>query len=306
MQVDPMADILSSVSTYNFGYNNPIMFNDPSGLMGQGCPTGDCDEDYYDDGEVRYLGEVVVTANRSGSTNSSFLSLDSFLNEMKWSSNSVKRGLWAQYNQNSVQGLSNVLSQPKSLHFSQAEYLFSKNNQYMKDLGKLYAYGVGGSMLAVVGAPMFIEIGIESGLISMPSFSSISAKGIGVKGFVGKATFDLGLQFIGNSIAAGRLDASGIDAFDVAVSGFGLSMFMDAGLKSLIDFTPLQSNPLSGPGFGKSGNDTVLDYGFGIGGDLISTNMPPTGASGSNIVPATIFKLVINLANTQYKKKNDK
>ena len=81
---------------------------------------------------------------------------------------------------------------------------------------------------------------------------------------------------------------------------------MDAGLKSLIDFTPLQSNPLSGPGFGKSGNDTVLDYGFGIGGDLISTNMPPTGASGSIIVPATIFKLVINLANTQFKRQNDK
>jgi hypothetical protein len=39
---------------------------------------------------------------------------------------------------------------------------------------------------------------------------------------------------------------------------------------------------------------------------LISTNMPPTGASGSNIVPATIFKLVINLANTQFKRQNDK
>jgi RHS repeat-associated protein len=303
MQIDLMADILSSINPYNFGYNNPIMFNDPSGLMGQGCPTGDCDEDYYNDGEVRDLGEVVVTAPRSGSTNSSFLSFDSFLNEMKWSGNSVKRGLWAQYNQNGVQGLSNVLSQPKSLHFSQAEYLFSKNNQYMKDLGKLYAYGVSGTMLAVVAGPMFLEIGIESGLISMPSFSSTS---ISAKGFVGKATFDLGLQFIGNSIAAGRLDASGIDAFDVAVSGFGLNMFMDAGLKSLIDITPLQSNPLSGPGFGKSGNDTVLDFGFGIGGDLISTNMPPTGASGSNIVPATIFKLVINLANTQFKRQNDK
>jgi RHS repeat-associated protein len=302
-QMDAMSDLLSSITPYNFAYNNPIMFNDPTGLMGEGCPTGDCDEDYYNDGEVTDLGEVVVTASKSGGSKSTNLSFSSFLNSLKWSGNSVERGLWAQYNKNGAEGVRNVLSQPRTLNMSTQGYesAIAYSQAYMSDLGKIYAYGVGGSMLAVVAAPMFLEIGIESGLISMPSFSSISAKG-----FVGKATFDLGLQFIGNSIAAGRLDASGIDAFDVAVSGFGLNMFMDAGLKSLIDFTPLQSNPLSGPGFGKSGNDTVLDFGFGIGGDLISTNMPPTGASGSNIVPATIFKLVINLANTQFKRQNDK
>jgi hypothetical protein len=46
--------------------------------MGQGCPTGDCDEDYYNDEEVTDLGEVVVTASRSGSANSSNLSLEAF------------------------------------------------------------------------------------------------------------------------------------------------------------------------------------------------------------------------------------
>jgi RHS repeat-associated protein len=174
MQIDPMADILSSVTPYNFGYNNPIMFNDPSGLMGQGCPTGDCDEDYYNDGEVRDLGEVVVTASKPKGGNNSSLHFDDFLNDLKWSDNSVKRGLWAQYNQNGVQGLSNVLSQPKSLHFSQAEYLFSKNNQYMKDLGKLYAYGVSGTMLAVVAGPLLIEEILPAAIEG----SAIGARGV--------------------------------------------------------------------------------------------------------------------------------
>lgn len=46
MQVDPLADIITGITPYNYAYNNPIMFNDPMGLIGEeisDCP--DCPDD---------------------------------------------------------------------------------------------------------------------------------------------------------------------------------------------------------------------------------------------------------------------
>ncbi len=37
-QVDPLTSFIPSLSAYHFGFNNPIFFNDPLGLMGN-CPT---------------------------------------------------------------------------------------------------------------------------------------------------------------------------------------------------------------------------------------------------------------------------
>ena len=36
MQVDPLADIIPAINPYSFGYNNPVFFSDPLGLIGEG------------------------------------------------------------------------------------------------------------------------------------------------------------------------------------------------------------------------------------------------------------------------------
>jgi len=35
-QIDPLADIIPGISTYHFGFNNPVRYADPEGLMGRG------------------------------------------------------------------------------------------------------------------------------------------------------------------------------------------------------------------------------------------------------------------------------
>ena len=35
MQIDPLVDFIPSISSYHFGFNNPVAFNDPLGLMGE-------------------------------------------------------------------------------------------------------------------------------------------------------------------------------------------------------------------------------------------------------------------------------
>jgi RHS repeat-associated protein len=39
-QIDPLADLFTGINPYQFGYNNPVLFNDPTGLSNdcKGCP----------------------------------------------------------------------------------------------------------------------------------------------------------------------------------------------------------------------------------------------------------------------------
>ena len=46
-QIDPLADIVSHFTPYNFAFNNPILFNDPTGLIGESS------EDFADGGKKK-------------------------------------------------------------------------------------------------------------------------------------------------------------------------------------------------------------------------------------------------------------
>jgi len=61
--IDALSDLMPSISPMAYGYNNPITFNDPLGLMGEpGCEGDDCEEDPIYDG--RTLDAFVITASR--------------------------------------------------------------------------------------------------------------------------------------------------------------------------------------------------------------------------------------------------
>ena len=50
-QVDPFTDFLSGITPYNYAFNNPVYFNDPSGL----CP--ECDKHYKDQKKKPKVGD---------------------------------------------------------------------------------------------------------------------------------------------------------------------------------------------------------------------------------------------------------
>ena len=61
--IDALSDLMPSISPMAYGYNNPITFNDPLGLMGEpGCEGDDCEEDPIYDG--RTLDAFFITASR--------------------------------------------------------------------------------------------------------------------------------------------------------------------------------------------------------------------------------------------------
>jgi RHS repeat-associated protein len=250
-QMDAMSDLLSSITPYNFAYNNPIMFNDPTGLMGEGCPTGDCDEDYYNDGEVTDLGEVVVTASKSGGSKSINLGFNSFLNNLKWSGNSVERGLWAQYNENGIEGVRNVLSQPMTLNMSTQGYesAIAHSQAYMSDLGKIYAYGVGGTMIAIVGSPILVEMAVAK-------ISSIPA--------------NIGIEVIGQAIPfllfEGVSGLRNLDFADIALAGAGIKNPLTSSfIGSTIDYRPFARNDkFSSLGYKKEFSRIGIDFGLGV------------------------------------------
>jgi RHS repeat-associated protein len=250
-QIDAMSDLLSSITPYNFAYNNPIMFNDPTGLMGEGCPTGDCDEDYYNDGEVTDLGEVVVTASKSGGSKGTNLSFSSFLNSLKWSGNSVERGLWAQYNKNGAEGVHNVLRQPRTLNMSTQgnESAIAHSKAYMSHLGKIYAYGVGGTMIAIVGSPILVEIAVAK-------ISSIPA--------------NIGIEVIGQAIPLllfeGVSGLRNLDFADIALAGTGIKNPLTSSfIGSTIDFRPFaETQQFRSIGYKKDISRIGIDFGLSV------------------------------------------
>jgi len=97
MNIDPLADIQENFTPYHFGYNNPVLYNDPSGLIPGSesvlaicpdCPEGE-EYDIYKESEDLYryeegvgafldIGELVVVGSASYSIHESYF-LSSYL-----------------------------------------------------------------------------------------------------------------------------------------------------------------------------------------------------------------------------------
>tara|TARA_Y100000114_G_C11741702_1_gene319317 strand:+ start:1 stop:1176 length:1176 start_codon:yes stop_codon:yes gene_type:complete len=209
MQVDPMADMLTSINPYNFGFNNPIKFNDPTGLIGESndkkkdCPEGDCDDNVYRGGSAGTV--IVVGRRRAGSANSYVGGYWSYyLNKWK-NGNAVERGLYANYRENGLSGVQNVLSHSRTLNMSSEGYedVIAHSQAYMSDIGKIYAYGVGGSILVTAAAPILIEM--------------VVAK---TETMVADMLVELSSQIFTNLIVDQRVGWENLDIADIILAGF--------------------------------------------------------------------------------------
>ena len=57
---DPLSELQFKYSPYAYTYNNPILFNDPTGMIGE-CPNGDCPPEFINGGKAKEIDEVVIT-----------------------------------------------------------------------------------------------------------------------------------------------------------------------------------------------------------------------------------------------------
>ncbi len=239
--IDAMADMLPSISPMAFGFNNPIFFNDPLGLMG----IPGCDE-CSDDAVV--LEGITVTATPIQSVDFTAL-----LN----SQNPIERSIGIAHKNNDRQFFRNI-STNKTIHFSHGEFLNEKlrPNKTIDALGLMFAGGIGGAMLATVASPILIQ---QIGQQALEKS--------------GRFAFGFG-QDVGIQLAAGN-GLQDVDFADATING-GVTAFAPAGLnpaqvskvffasemvQAAIDFKI--SVGIQGAGFGKGTVDIAHDAVFG-------------------------------------------
>ncbi len=67
-QIDPLADLFTGINPYQFAYNNPMLFNDPLGLMGESSdPCKPCKKMERLE-RARQAREKAKTSGNSGGT----------------------------------------------------------------------------------------------------------------------------------------------------------------------------------------------------------------------------------------------
>lgn len=305
MQIDPMADVLSSITPYNYGYNNPIMFNDPTGLIGENgkndkkkdCPEGDCDP-VYDGGSA---GTFVVEGERESTTSTpSYVGgyWNYYLNKWK-GGNPIERGLYSNYRVNGLAGVHNVLGHSRTLSFSADGYrdAIAQGKRTQQALSKLVAIGVGGTLLATAALPMVVDIMAEAGLMELSKLS--------LNGFGGRFTGDLAFQAIPD-IMQGQFNVQTLDFASATFSGFGVNYFFNSLGSSVIDLN-LETG-LSVQGLYNTTdtrNNRAIQFGLGMTGTGLSNIAPGLGTSKSKFIPQTLIGIITNMAIIQYQNQND-
>lgn len=131
-----LADLYTSISGYQFAYNNPILTNDPTGL----CPTCDADGVTIDEGTT-VTDEVVVTASRLPRETSS----NPILRVASMKPWLVNRG--------------NKISWHGNRSWQENQGAIEHSQQYMRDVGDIYNNSL---QMAMIGPGSAIMSGVEA------------------------------------------------------------------------------------------------------------------------------------------------
>ena len=228
--MDKLSDLYTAISPMAFGFNNPLVFADPTGLA-PACE--DCPE--------FQLPLVTVSSN---AIRSNRMMLESQLQLMRQSRNPVYRNLGQTAYREGLQAARNLYQRGRKLHFSETEAQASSNSRYLDGIGKMVSYGISGSMVAAIASPALVR-----GL----------AEGLGAR-VVQRMGMEAGLQMGMSLTFNGRLGES--DVADIGMTGmFGKWAFIS---NALIDIKPNQGFSTSfGIGKKKSIYETSIDMGVG-------------------------------------------
>ncbi|MDN3689144.1 DUF6443 domain-containing protein [Cyclobacterium jeungdonense] len=230
--MDKLSDMYTSISPMAFGFNNPLLFSDPTGLAGDcdGCPE---------------FQLPVVTINSSPNRRH-HMQLESQLQLMRQSRNPVYRNLGQTAYREGLQAARDLYQRGRKLHFSEKEALASRNSRYLDGIGKMVSHGITGSMVAAVASPVLVrgvveglgarvvqrmgmEVGLQMGmsLLFNGNLKSVDVADIGLAGLFGKsaffsqALFDINLKDgFSSSIGIGNQKRISETTLDLGVGGF--------------------------------------------------------------------------------------
>jgi len=262
--IDALADMFTGISPMAFGYNNPVKFNDPTGL--NPCENDDCE-----DTEPTVLPAITVTASRLPSSTPDYSSL---LSQLSGSSNPIYRYLGRNYEKGNYGAIDRAFSN-KSIHYSYGEELDEslREGKTSDALMMIASRGIGGVMIATYGAPILIE--------TLGTQASKFALGFGQ---------DVGVQLLtGTKLSeVDYLDAT-IAGFVGPMKSFNMTGIGLEGIKAAVDLRVGLNNGqldlsqsrflFGGDRFGKSGYSVVIDGFMGTLVNFGSIRMHQDGAS---------------------------
>ncbi|SHN22755.1 RHS repeat-associated core domain-containing protein [Cyclobacterium lianum] len=228
--MDKLSDMYTSISPMAFGFNNPLLFSDPTGLYGdcKGCPEFQ-------------LPAVTVS---SMPDRSSRMQLESQLQLMRQSRNPVYRNLGMTAYREGMRAARDLYQRGRKLHFSETDAQASRNSRYLDGIGMMVSYGITGSMVAAAASPVLLR-GLVDGL---------GARAVQRMGMEAGLQMGMSLVFNGNF--------KKMDFADIGMAGlFGKWAFAS---NALIDIKPDQGFSTSlGIGNKKSLYETSIDIGIG-------------------------------------------
>ncbi|MBD3628169.1 MAG: hypothetical protein HUJ21_08575 [Cyclobacterium sp.] len=198
--MDKLSDMFTSVSPMVYGFNNPLKFNDPTGLSG-GC------EECVD------LNEVVVYATRLPRVAPDYGSL---MRDLGRSSSPIYRNISFTAQNEGLSQAHQLFRRGSTLHFSSGEVIKYRDSEFMRGIRAMVAYGVTGSMVAAAASPMLIE-----------TLGSVLASRTGIN-MTMEATWQAGNSLLFNG------NLSQMDLADIGFAGFGKYGFV---LMATFDFT---------------------------------------------------------------------
>ncbi|WP_375585531.1 hypothetical protein [Cyclobacterium xiamenense] len=213
-----------------FGFNNPLVFADPTGLAPdcEGCPE--------------FQLPLVTVSSKPDQSNR--MMLESQLQLMRQSRNPVYRNLGQTAYREGLKAARDLYQRGRKLHFSETQAQASRHSPYLEGIGKMVSYGISGSMVAAAASPSLVR-----GMVEGLGGRVVQRMGI-------EAALQTGMSFTFN----GRLGES--DVADIGMTGlFGKWAFIS---NALIDIKPDQGFATTfGVGKRKSIYETSIDMGIG-------------------------------------------
>lgn len=254
--IDKLSDMFTSISPMIFGFNNPLKFVDPTGLMAD-------------------LPEFTVTATRLPSLSKQYSML---LADLKGSQSPIQRNLGMVASREGIESANDLANRGRMISYNSYEATRYRDSEFMQGIRAMYKYGVTGSILAAAGGPILLEALTQSGVTN----SIIDSFVIGSELSTSNRILSAGME-TASQLATGTKFRD-LDVIDIgAQSVFGFNTFGSVLTGSVLDYSPF-SEPNRYLGFSvNTGNRAITNLGTGavsgLSTDFIMKNVKSPSAS---------------------------
>jgi RHS repeat-associated protein len=177
VQADKLVDLFTGITPYVYAYNNPIKFNDPTGL----CTDCATDENDFTDLAEKYA----VKASRTGNGISMW--------DLASSHNPIYRNIGLHHQRGDNNYVHRSLHGQANISAGGVAPQSKWHQDFRNAFGLALNYGLGGTLIAIYGAPILADMLMADGAMDLAS--------------------------IAYDVATGDYVSAGIDAVALAVPG---------------------------------------------------------------------------------------